>query len=200
MGKNKTIEYSVDKFYSHKAKLEHLNLLRPEIIEKIDSDKYLNFIDMTKQEKSKGLGVYFRGTTWAFETDSTVEEVMAHFRKHPEFTDFLKIENKDEKYVPFKDYHSNGKIKSESYEGEYGAKGGVKWYDKDGDIIGEKEKGQKGGTKWSWRYHKNGKMAVERRYFKQMELIKVWNESGELIKEIHCDDEGVEIPQKSDWK
>ena len=67
-----------------------LNKLREEIIEKIDADESIGFIDTEYKQKSVKLGKYFRPNTTEFEFNPTADEIVIHFKERIDSIDFLK--------------------------------------------------------------------------------------------------------------
>ena len=67
----------------------HTVTLIADIIEKIDNDDSISFIDMSDLEKESKVKTHLEKTTWAFDKRSTVEEIITHLRDRVEDIKFL---------------------------------------------------------------------------------------------------------------
>ena len=88
MGKKISPEESQRKHDKHMQTLKHLNNLRPEIINRIDGDGYITFKKMDQNPKSM-LGDYFKSHTYIFDQNTTVSDIIRHFKKNIPNIDFL---------------------------------------------------------------------------------------------------------------
>ena len=68
----------------------HTATLIVDIIEKIDNDDSMSFVDMSDLEKESKVKTHLEKTTWAFDKRSTVDEIITHLKERVDEIAFLK--------------------------------------------------------------------------------------------------------------
>ena len=90
MEEDKIAKQAQEKHDKHMRIVKHLNTLRGEIIKIIDSDPHIAFKEMDDKSKSNELLEYFKSVTWAFNENSTADDVIIYLKKYIKEIDFLK--------------------------------------------------------------------------------------------------------------
>ena len=104
------IDEVIEKMNKHSNKRKYLNGLIDEVIEKIEVEKSIGFMNMNYNQKRVKLDKYFKENTRMFKENSTVDEIIEYLKKQSKDIDFLRdlVEKKAQNKTQSKNNGWNG--------------------------------------------------------------------------------------------